>query len=61
MFIVKEEEEKTPKQKRKSIRIFRYFAPKRGDHVKSFQDNQSNVATFVKRAKQREKEKKKPT
>lgn len=62
MFIVKKEEEKNTHQKRRGSQFGSSdISLQRGDHVKSFQDNQSNVATCVKRAKQRGKEKKKPT
>lgn len=61
MFIVKKEEKKTHQKRRGSQFGSSDISLQRGDHVKSFQNNQSNVATFVKRAKQREKEKKKPT
>lgn len=57
MFIVKKKEEKTHQKRRGSQFGSSDISLQRGDHVKSFHDNQSNVATFVKRAKQREKKK----
>lgn len=61
MFIVQKKEEKTHQKRRGSQFGSSDISLQGGDRVKSFQDNQSNVATFVKRAKQREEEEKKPT